>query len=203
MLGCTNYKKDGTGCSRLMTPSYFFDYMNIEDDEPAPTVTVPKGYDLSPKSQTKVKADEPATQDGVVAATIPVPNIKPVLYNYRDLNTMLGIILQTLSDVSRKKYYGATTLIDVLRGSQSKKVLSDRLNLCKGYGKLAGVKRIVVQSLVEWLIENEYIRQTRGPYPVLHPTYNGEHYGEIITRQKLLALKRKLENSETDPESEQ
>lgn len=100
--------------------------------------------------------------------------------------------------VTEKNY-----LDNILRGSQSKKVLSDRLNLCKGYGKLAGAKRIVVQSLVEWLIENEYIRQTRGPYPVLHPTYNGEHYGEIITRQKLLALKRKLENSETDLESEQ
>ena len=29
MLGCTNYKKDGTGCSRIMTPSYFYEYMHI------------------------------------------------------------------------------------------------------------------------------------------------------------------------------
>lgn len=118
-------------------------------------------------------------------------------YNGYDLNTTLGLILQTLSDVSQKKYYGATILIDVLRESQNKRVLSDGLDACKGYGKLVGVKRDDVQFLVEWLIENEYIRQTRGPYPVLHPTYNGEHYSEVITRQKLQALKRKLENTDT------
>ena len=121
---------------------------------------------------------------------------KPIEYNGCDLNATLGLILQTLSDVSQKKYYGATILIDVLRGSQNKRVLSDGLDDCKGYGKLAGVRREDVQFLVEWLIENEYIRQTRGPYPVLHPTYNGEHYGEVITRQKLQALKRKLEDTE-------
>lgn len=64
------------------------------------------------------------------------------------------------------------------------------------------LKRDDVQFLVEWLIENEYIRQTRGPYPVLHPTYNGKHYGEVITRQKLQALRRKLELTESGPEKE-
>ena len=64
------------------------------------------------------------------------------------------------------------------------------------------LKRDDVQFLVEWLIENEYIRQTRGPYPVLHPTYNGKHYGEVITRQKLQALRRKLELTVSCPEKE-
>lgn len=197
MLGCTNYKKDGTGCSRIMTPSYFFEYMNIPDDEPAPPIVVPKGIDIKPKNQTAAQPT-PETQKEVVAApTIKVPEIKPIEYNGYDLNTTLGLILQTLSDVSQKKYYGATILIDVLRGSQNKRVLSDGLDACMGYGKLVGVKRDDVQFLVEWLIENEYIRQTRGPYPVLHPTYNGEHYSEVITRQKLQALKRKLENTDT------
>ena len=196
MLGCTNYKKDGTGCSRIMTPSYFFEYMNITDDEPATPIVVPKGYDIKPKSQPEQQAATPHTQQTTEAPTIQVPDIKPIEYNGYDLNASLGIILQTLSDVSQKKYYGATILVDVLRGSQNNRIMADGLNLCKGYGKLAGIKREDVQFLVEWLIENEYIRQTRGLYPVLHPTYNGEHYGEVITRQKLQALKQKLEDAE-------
>ena len=197
MLGCTNYKKDGTGCSRTMTPSYFFDYMNIKDDDPVPPIVVPKGYVFKPKSQPDTQAATPSKPEADQAPTIHVPEIKPIEYNGYDLNPTLGLILQTLSDVSQKKYYGATILIDVLRGSQNKRIMGDRLNLCKGYGQLAGVKREDVQFLVEWLIENEFIRQTRGPYPVLHPTYNGEHYGEIITRQKLQALRKKLETAES------
>lgn len=30
MLGCTNYKRDGTGCSRVMSPKYFYDFMKIK-----------------------------------------------------------------------------------------------------------------------------------------------------------------------------
>jgi Superfamily I DNA and RNA helicases len=201
MLGCTNYKKDGTGCSRIMTPSYFFEYMNIKDDEPVPPQVVPRGYEIKPKNPSGMQAiQSPIEGDTAVAATIQIPDIKPIEYHGYDLNSTLGIILQTLSDISQKKYYGTTILIDVLRGSQNKRIMSDGLNLCKGYGKLTEVKRDDVQFLVDWLIENEYIRQTRGPYPVLHPTYNSEHYGEMITRQKLQALKKKIDSQNTGSE---
>ena len=176
--------------------------MNITDDEPASPIVVPRGYDIKPKIQPEAQAASPSKPQAAEVTTIQVPEIKPIEYNGYDLNETLGIILQTLSDVSQQKYYGATILIDVLRGSQKKRIMADRLNICRGYGHLAGVKREDVQFLVEWLIENEYIRQTRGPYPVLHPTYNGEHYGEVITRQKLQALRRKLGSTETNPNPE-
>ena len=92
-------------------------------------------------------------------------------------------------------------LIDVLRGSQSKKILADHLNETSGYGKLSGIARDDVLFMVDWLIENGFALKTRGPYPVLHPTYNGEHYGEVITRQKLQALKTKLQSTETSDQS--
>lgn len=31
MLGCTNYKRDGTGCSRVMSPKYYYDFMKIKN----------------------------------------------------------------------------------------------------------------------------------------------------------------------------
>jgi len=42
--------------------------------------------------------------------------------------------------------------------------------------------------IVEWLIENHYILQTKGQYPVLHQTYNGNHYNETITKGQLTKL---------------
>lgn len=192
MLGCTNYKADGTGCTRAMSPKYFYDYMQISDDEPAKPIDIPKGYYA--ENAVKQKPMLPSNSPAVEKVHITVPNLKEVKYAGLDLNTTLGIILNTLSEVSEKKYYGTTTLVDILRGSHSKKIVSDGMDKLGGYGKLAGTKREDVIFLVEWLIQNEYIRKTKGPYPVLHPTYNGTHYDEVITRQKLQALKRELES---------
>lgn len=50
MLGCTNYKSDGSGCSRIMSPKYFCEYMHITDMEPAEPIVVPKGAEIKPKS---------------------------------------------------------------------------------------------------------------------------------------------------------
>ena len=196
MLGCTNYKKDGTGCMRTMVPEYFYKVMGIKDEEPATPITIPKGY----KPETKTSAEKQTTPvdktQQELAADIPLPSIKPVEYNEYDLGKTLGMILQTLSDVSSKRFFGKTTLVDILRGSQNRKIKQYKLYQYDGYGKLAGVKRDEVDYLIDWLIENGFILKTRGPYPVLHPTYNGMHFGEVITRQKLQALKKKMETTE-------
>lgn len=198
VLGCTNYKKDKTGCNRMMTPKYFYEYMGIKNDETASSTMFQRSSDEKNKKSVEEEEKYSHITESSTAPVIQVPEIKPIAINGYDLNTTLGIILQTLSDVSQKKYYGITLLVDILRGSQNKKILSDGLNNYSGYGKLSGVNRDEVQFLIEWLIENKYIHQTRGPYPVLHPTYNGEHYNEIITRQKLQSLKRKMDTSTTD-----
>lgn len=190
MLGCTNYKKDGTGCSRIMTPSYFYEYMHITNTEPVAPIVVPKRYNIKPGKQKPASA--PATESPV---TIQVPDIKPIEYLGMDLNVALGTILKTLSALSAKKFYGITMLVDVLRGSHSKRIQADGLAQADGYGSLANVKREDVQYLVEWLIENGFILKTRGQYPVLHLTYNGEHYSEVISRQKIQVLKKKLEST--------
>ena len=94
-------------------------------------------------------------------------------------------ILQCLLHVSEKKYYGITTLVDVLRGAQSKKIFEAGLNRIPEYGSLKGVSREELTAIVEWLVENHYILKTKGMYPVLHPTYDGMHYDEKITTNQL------------------
>jgi DNA helicase-4 len=104
MLGCTNYKKDGTGCGRTMSPGYFYEYMGIKDAIPASPVEIPKGYHIKPKG-----APEPTEAKGTPVSpdqrlVISAPPIKPVIYNTIHLNKTLAMILQTLSDISHKKF---------------------------------------------------------------------------------------------------
>lgn len=196
MLGCTNYKSDGSGCERSMIPKYFYEYMNITDTEPAEQIVIPKGMDIGPKSvqpaQNTDTKQKPVRENPVITS-----DLKPIVYHGCDLNTATRIVLKTLTDVSEKKFYGSTILVDILRGSKSKKLTANGLDRIDGYGKLSAVRREDVEYIVDWLIENGFIRKTKGPYPVLHPTYNGQHYSEVITRQKLQALKRKMESTES------
>ena len=97
------------------------------------------------------------------------------------------------NDISSRKYYGITVLVDVLRGSQSKKLLDGGLNLVDGYGKLTRISREDLSFIVEWLISNGFILQTKGQYPVLHPTNKGINYNTEMTTRLLNALKRELE----------
>ena len=196
MLGCTNYKKDGTGCSRMMPPKYFYGLMHIKDEQPAPPVIIPNGMDIKTESETN-ETESNLLPEEKRDISIHIPELKSIEYHGYDLNQTLGIILSALSEICQRKFYGTTILVDVLRGFQSKTIQMDHLDRSVSYGKLANVPREDVLYLIDWLIQNNYILKTKGPYPVLHPTYNGEHYGEIITRQKLQALRSKLQNTET------
>ena len=120
-----------------------------------------------------------------------------VTFDGRDLNQTVWLTLQCLTHMSADKYYGVSTLVDVLRGSQSKKLLTAKLDRIPEYGVLVGMKREDVTSMIEWLIENHYILQTKGSYPVLHPTYDGVHYSETVTARKLERLKEYLEGKRT------
>ena len=85
-------------------------------------------------------------------------------------------------------------LADVLRGSENKKIKSYKLNDSKYYGSLSNVDRNILVTIIEWMVDNRYIRKTKGLYPVLHPTYEGIHYRETVTTQKLVGLKKRIEN---------
>lgn len=203
MLGCTNYKKDGTGCSRVMNPNYFYEYMKIKDDIPAVPVNIPRGQDIEPKTKDDKNKDidsKPEPKETIEEReVIKLPDIMPaILYKGADLNEILHTILQTLSDISRRKFYGSAILTNVLRGSEDKTIRTDQLSEAEGYGKLKRIDRADVVYLIDWLIQKGYILKTKGNYPVLHPTNKGMHYGEVMTRQQLFTLRRKMENDRLD-----
>jgi DNA helicase-4 len=186
-LGCTNYKKDGTGCGKVIWKQQYYEMLGLSPD----TVEhreVPK-IELESKGRPLQQVETKEKTQTVIAQA----NVKSVLYKGLDLNYVIHTILQCLSDLSEKRYYGVTVLVDVLRRSKNQRIKDADLNATKNYGALSNVSREDLEIIIEWLIEKHFILKTKGMYPVLHPTYDGTHYSEKITKQGLNKLLQLLE----------
>ena len=189
VLGCTNYKKDGTGCGKFLTAKKYYEMFHLTA-EPAPPEQFASGLDKKPENPKLVMEDKKEEH--------PIPAIQKaetdvVMFQNINLNDCIFTILQCLSHISEKHYYGVTILVDVLRGAQSKRITDAELDKLPEYGKLGMLDRESVVCIVEWLLEQHYILKTKHPkYPVLHPTYEGMHYKESITEELLKELAEKL-----------
>ena len=201
-LGCTNYKNDGTGCARTMPRKYFYQYMGIKDETPAQPLKIKKGIDIKPRESSKIipvsagKNELPKQiYDPIEKANIKTKNIRIEVTN-ENIHT----ILQCLADISEKHFYGVTILTDVLHGSQNKKIKEKKLDSTSKYGSLAKLRREEIVIMIEWLIKKKYIHQTKGEYPVLHLTYDGLHYSETISENKVRYLIKKLDDDSISEE---
>ena len=194
-LGCSNYNKNGTGCSRSMSKKQYYEMLNLGSD-PVPTVpTVSKSTQPQPKPIVK-EEPKPVAYD-----IIPKAKTKAFSFEETDLNDVAHTIIQCLANISAKRYYGATILVDVLRGASSQRIQAAQLDCIPEYGALKHVRRETLMNIVEWLIEENFILKTKGMYPVLHPTYNGQHYAETMTNAKLKKLSAYLLAPSEKPEN--
>lgn len=187
-LGCTNYKKDGTGCGKVIVPKLYYEMFNI-DLEPTMLISNSTIVNKSSKKNytvgTSIRSEE--------KEMIQKANIKTVMFRGNDLNEAVYTVLRCLSNVSEIHYYGVNVLVDILRGSNSNRIKKAKLEKIPEYGSLLNLSREELIIIVEWLVENHFILKTKHPtYPVLHPTYNGIHYGETITYNKLKKLLERL-----------
>lgn len=199
-LGCTNYKPNGTGCSKMINKKYFYDQMGYEPDESAIQ------QERSFKEQSDLKSQAAAVSLGkkfVVREELKEDyidiiraDIKPVMYGNYDLNDLIFTIVKALQNVSRVRFYGVTMLADVLKGSNNKRIFDNKLNKIPEFAALKDMPYETIKALVEWMISEHLIRKTKEKYPVLHSTYEGLHYSEVITESKLNKLKKYLERVE-------
>lgn len=197
-LGCTNYKSNGTGCSKMLNKKSFYEQMGYEMDESE--TNWDKRDDRLQRhfaSQVKAVSTEKKTlvdkelKDEYV--TIIRADITPVLYEGYDLNDLIYTIVKALQNVSKDKFFGVATLVEVLRGSNNKKIFDNQLHTVEEFGALKEMPYETVVSVVEWMISEHLILKTKGRYPVLHSTYEGLHYSENVTVQKIKKLKKYLE----------
>lgn len=188
-LGCTNYKRDKTGCGRLLWTQEYYELTGIpQDSPPENTKRSEPAAPESPAEQTPTKWKEGPVE-------IHWAELEPVLYCGTDLNSVAFTVVCCLQHISEKHYYGAKVLVDVLRGAHSERIERAGLDQLPEYGRLACVEREDLTAIVEWMIQNHFILRTKHPkYPVLHPTYDGMHYDETMTAEKLQSLLSVLES---------
>lgn len=198
-LGCTNYKKDGTGCNNVISKNKFYDIMGYEadSDQPLDEKIDTKNQFMHSAQRDTENINEQKIQDVYESRedqiSIKKGHFEPVLYRERDLNEVVHVILSALQSVSNIRYYGITMLTDVLVGNTTKRLLDNKLNTVPQFGKINIAFKEEIYAIIEWLIEEKFILKTKGQYPVLHPTYNGMHYDEKMTLKQLKQLKRYLE----------
>lgn len=201
-LGCTNYKPDGTGCNKVMNKKAFYDQMGYEMEEPEGMRTE-KSVEMQqvPKQRTTaVSSEKPSAVKRELkddSIEISLADIQPVMYGNYELNHLIFTVVKALQNVSRVKYYGVTVLTEVLKGIDSRKIVESKLDKLPEFGALQDMPYERIRSIIDWMIAEHLILKTKGKYPVLHSTYEGLHYAEVITEGKLHKLKKYLENEGT------
>ena len=214
-LGCTNYKQNGTGCSRMISKQAYYSQMGYKMEAPAPERlmaytsninnvvnsdknTAPNNNSIQ-EADVKVDQESKATQEVVKwnakdddYVEIIRAEVNPVLYGELDLNDVVFNIVKALQNVSRIKFYGMTVFCEVLCGEENKRIQDNKLDKIPEYGIYKTLSGDAVRTVVDWMISEHYILKTKGKYPVLHSTYEGLHYSESITEGKRKKLKKQL-----------
>ena len=189
-LGCTNYRKDGTGCGKVLGKQQYYEMFGLSPD-------IADTRDVSPpetgvKEPATVKTDDPEPIS-CPAVVVSKADVKGVLYNGHDLNDVVYTVLQCLSEVSEKRYYDAEVLIDILRGSKNPRVTLTETGAMGNFGALGNLPREDLEIILDWLVKNRFALKTKDKRPLLHPTYEGVHYAEKITPSALKKLKDALQ----------
>lgn len=211
-LGCSNYKIDGTGCGKTIGKQAYYSQMGYKDDTQKTIDNIPIGESKKVQVNSEyinsklVVLDElekkTAEKSNVIRQDtdyidVVRANIKPVIYKEEDLNDVVFNTIKALQNISKVKYYGVTVICDFLRGSKNKKIVNN-LESISEYGIYKHFSVMEMKTIVEWMISENYIHKTVGKYPVLHSTYEGLHYSESITEDKIKKLKKCLDNLSVD-----
>lgn len=196
-LGCTNYKINGTGCSKSVGMKYYYDQMHYSMDD------VINSFDSDRENlkreskgiRTEKVPDKNNLNNNIENDYVEIQraDVKSVMYNDVDLNEVVYTIVKALQNVSRNKFFNVKVLTDVLYGTESEKVVKNNLSQIPEYKALSNLSYDVIQAIIEWMIKEHLMLKTKERYPVLHSTYDGLHYSEFITEGKLKKLKKYLE----------
>lgn len=213
-LGCTNYKKDRTGCNNTIGTNEYLTLKNIEPNFAEPfisaVIAIPVEEKVVVPEMPKEQGDEAIRSslmadkigeeikidvtEKVVAITPAVNDPNETGYKGYDLMDLLRNVISCLNHISENYYFGISVLISVLRCGNRKQIVKHNLNEVPEYGMYSDMSRDDVRAIIQWMITNHYMLKTKAKYPVLHPTYNGNHFDKCITKKQLKDLRKYLED---------
>lgn len=119
-------------------------------------------------------------------------------YHDIDIKNTLKTILSCLIHISEERFYGIGTLLGTLRGSKNKAIEKSEMNTVAEYGGCKNISSSDLRAMIQWLLDNHYIIQTKGLYPKLHITYEGNHFDEVITAGQIKKLIKYLNSPERE-----
>ncbi len=105
-----------------------------------------------------------------------------------DMKNMVRTVLDCLIHISEERFYGISTLIGTLRGSKNKNMEKYGMMQVPEYGTCSDMSRADLRAIIQWLLDNHFMIQTKGQYPKLHITYEGNHFDEEFTPGMLKKL---------------
>lgn len=176
-LGCTNYQSNNKGCNHTISQKKYYEMMKYDVAE----LTKQKAETTIVSKTNAVKMQAPKAKTEPQRVFLKSANIAELYYRNIKVDEIIHIALSALQHVSERKYYGVHMLADILDGSQSKRIIDGGLDKIPEYGKLSVLTKQELIVLINWLIQQHYILQTKERYPVLHPTYEGQYYSETLT----------------------
>lgn len=250
LLGCSNYRADGTGCGNMMSKRDYYKKMEYEYPDPADLAVSGESRPERPASRDVAKEpaarstdkvrpnrpERPVSRDAAKAPregergqetsqTARAEEKDPADQNRREnweqemldrsregkeaaghfpeykghsVFVIAETVLHALVHVSDRRYFGVSVLAGVLRGLRPEMIVKYRLDAIAEYGSMAYLNREEAAAVIGWLIDRNYILQTKGRYPVLHITNLGLTYKEHLTPRNMKSLAERLQEFGSD-----
>ncbi len=192
-LGCTNYKKNGTGCNNVISKQDYYDEMGYQMEPYAVAEDAVREKQRADNSKSDIRYQTQEKQREEELVKIIKAEIPPVMYQGYDLNEVIYTVVSALQNVSAIHFYGVKIFCDVLHGARSEKIVERHLDKVPEFGSFKEMPRDVMRYIIDWMMDEHMILQTTGKYPVLHSTYAGLHYSEFVSERKLKHLAKLLE----------
>ncbi len=216
LLGCSNYKADKTGCGAMMSARDYYKRMGYVYPDPEDTAAPDEARTDQNAARETVTA-RPTETDAVRK-----PEKDPTDRNRREnweqemldhfgkgdgaagrfpeykghsVFAMAETVLHALVHVSDRRYFGVSVLAGVLRGLRPEMIVKYRLDTIAEYGAMTYLNREEASAVIGWLIDRNYILQTKGKYPVLHITNLGLTYKEHLTPRNMKSLAERLQET--------
>lgn len=170
-LGCTNYTHDGKGCNNTISPQDFDE--SVKDNEIIEIEVIDDNQEKreEPVIETLITVVDSETNiedEGIDTTGVEVVDDSEER-SATEL-TAIGVvelIINACTEISKVNYFGATMIVNVLRGSKNQQVINYKLNELDCYGALKSIKTKHVFDIVEFLIEENYLYRTQGLYPTV------------------------------------
>ena len=114
-----------------------------------------------------------------------------------DITEDANAVFDCLHSLDARNFHhlGKTIIIQILRGSEAKKIIEWRLDKLPRYGELSSRSQKQVETVVDALIQQEYLEVEKGDYPTISLTEKAEGAGKITMHVAEVIKRKKAEGS--------